>query len=478
MNLLPWYSCLESGVISFGKTQDHEELLVVDQKTGRFRHIPHREKLKEGESANLRTISAYANRSVSSPAIYANHAGAIANIRQNIVALNEKIDHHNARLHKKWFYLIASWIGLGGWLDSQYGATRVAEPNLSLCEVDSVELLAMHPEKKALLEQNDLLPVSKCTMHGTTVYLSKPFFGKELDNSFEGRPRRELFCIGYVEVEEEGEKRHVPQLFYRSGTHCLWRVLPWIHGFQYGKGVVNRESSVNLPMELNLLLTKRATEGKVTYADKKMEVDTLIDQLLATENVNGEEANFTALHPEAPSPFLPQDGADLAHWMVFMETKVDARAISFARGSEPDFSRAVLETIEGAMCGDISAYIVPSKCGNYQYLYYYTQAELPPDWQEKEPHGALVAIDYVGEGQQLTRYGTYKRGTDPLGVDLPIVEYACQCPNTTSGDSLISEDSVLHHTEQRDYSHLPTGQIRDQMAVVRPFLSWLGSPSA
>ena len=117
--------------------------------------------------------------------------------------------------------------------------------------------------------------------------------------------------------------------------------------------------------------------------------------------------------------------------------------------------------IRGTQSTEINAYVVPSRDGDYRYLYYHTQVELGDgSWKEEKPHGALAMVEYVGKEQTLTDYGTYKYGVDMYGADIPIVEMTGQFPR-----------QVLENMDQSNIvgPFVSSSVLRDDIPVVQDF---------
>lgn len=151
----------------------------------------------------------------------------------------------------------------------------------------------------------------------------------------------------------------------------------------------------------------------------------------------------------------------------------------------PNFSLAQEFELPGTKCSDGKAYVVPSKNGNWRYIFYMNKAENDfGKWREKEEHPTLAAVEWIGEGQSLTDFGTRSIVADPHGTDMPFIEYKNQLSQKTYNDYIENSKNNLEDFEGQTYEmsnidiqQWPTWFYRQQIPVLKEFQSWRISQS-
>ncbi|MBA3284285.1 MAG: hypothetical protein H0U27_04410, partial [Nitrosopumilus sp.] len=315
---------------------------------------------------------------------------------------------------------------------------------------------------QTILKENDLQPVYCIKIYDTEVFFSKPFFIDKYKPSSNGEIRAHYWVVAYIKGPED--QFFQPRVFYRSRSQNIWRttpaVKPVLGGVYLHKGYKDKdlqaiESSINLPwLEICLPLNRLINESEL--ANIKLDATDMIDddQPLEEEQAKHIKASKIAygLAPKTKTPntaFAPfqEQIKEVVSPFIFEEPKSkndklktiydkpinDIKNIKLKkdRGMQLDYSLYQQFDLPGSQSLNGTAYIIPSLDLNWRYVFYVNQAEYNDkgiSWSEVKTHPSLATVEYVGKGQGLTNFGSYKIIADSLGADMPAIEYDDQLP--------------------------------------------------
>jgi len=418
--------------------------------------------------------------------------------KQNIRNFEVKLIEHNVKVNKSWIYRILSCFFkaystvkthqqylTGIPLQNSRALERLVLEDVTLRENQAnVSIYENMTYEK--LEEKDLLPVRTVTIGDRNILLSKPVLGIDFPANQAGQDRKEVFFVGYV---QDGET-YTPRLYYQAGTHGIWRVAPWVQSGKftyYGKGKDDCEESTNLPIALNLELKKLQNETGISMEGNDRKSFVKLFQLKA-EAEKTIKSEYNDLGQDTPFQI---ENKEVLTCVDQAQTIIHPKCISTKKDAEPDFNLGKIEVIqnfEGTMQHDGTAYLVPSKDGKWNYLFFESKAECTfqrengstAGWVEKETHVSLLAVEYAGVEQKVSKFGSLTIIGDAQSVDAPMVEYASQYPELK--DAAKEQIQFFGDPSEEEKTkflkrNVPTSYLREQSPIIRQFKDWLSENS-
>lgn len=436
------------------------------------------------------------------------------NLTSNLHQLQTKIDQHNRKVDTSKILKFLSKVNIFERLFSIKSFFYVNDLSITKITPGSFELL--EPEKgnqilaktemphhdgaitRERIEELGLQPKYSTTIHNREIYFSPIFYEKKFNEN-----TGQVYAIAYVKNKKNDLFK--PTLIYLSGTQNLWRVAPnyiidkdrklhFDKGYQDGKSNKPIENSVNLPF-LEIAVPLNEMIAKNTVIDLEIEGDTeeLINGLLTSRKVDEPSAFQEQLESVPVSPFQAIGTIPCVIDDFSVPTPNTIEWKSKLEEDHPDFNLAREFFLPGTLCSDGKVIVVPSKNMNWRYIFYMNKAEsVSSGWREREEHPTLASVEWIGEGQDLTDFGTFSIVSDPKGADMPFIEYRDQTPIETCRSYAGSKDE-LENLEGKPYPirafrenkeavneivdigfiHWPTWKgYREHIPILQEFQSW------
>ena len=529
--------------ISKGKNQENYVIyLTEDKKNQTVISITNNEDIKKNLKSNQTDLARIALkiRNALRDVAYLENQPDLKILKNNLQEIEKKIDKRNVKIESSILLSIFSF--LKSWftalpIDFRQLVTGFKRIN----EKESVDVLnktqfVSYPSKyginvdRQLIEKNDLQPVYFNHIHGTDIYFSKVFEIDKYELSSDGGSRGHQWVIAYI--KGPGDSDFQPRAFYRSRSQNLWRATPalkesmqgaYLHkGFKDGNNQ-KIEASINLPwLEICLPLNRLVESNE--RAQIQLEPQELVDDEVATmekdratlikaskiaygvvqkiNNANDVFPDFQSQVQTVVSPFTEtKTGKTTQNYKSIYNDILPNPAhikLKTEKGIQPDFTLAQRFDLPGAQSSKGVSYVVPSQDLRWRYVFYVSQAEykdLARNWKEVKARPNLAAVEYVGEGQGLTNFGSYKIITNPMSSDIPGVEYSEQIPAEILAEYIQSNNDFSSTSEITSFNgekakipedretipalkYWPTWKYRCHLEILKNFQKWLNIQSS
>lgn len=273
-----------------------------------------------------------------------------------------------------------------------------------------------------IIKKAGLVPQYQMTVLNQTFTISKIFTTEEHTTS-QGQKTFQYNAIAYVQDPKNKEK-FIPRLIYRSGADNIWRIAPvtqrkgvsgplnigkgWERTTENGIPGPPIRDTTNAPFELN-----RALAGMLDPKLNALILPKSTDQL----NHNWDIANSI---PMRTKQVQDKNSNEEFRKAVRKPRQFDVIKSPLSPEDAPDFSKGIREsfTIPGTNSGDVTVFRVLSQNKKYEYVFYeaqcfgFNQKYGDSHWKEMEPRPWLASVHYIGPGQSLTSFLTYRDSLD------------------------------------------------------------------